>query len=94
MQVPDIDKARPVGEWNTTKIVVNGSHVEHWLNGAMILQYDLWSPEWYKQKAAGKWKDDPAYGKFKTGHIALQYHGGDVWFRDIKIKVLSASDPK
>ncbi|TAN18436.1 MAG: DUF1080 domain-containing protein [Chitinophagaceae bacterium] len=92
MQVPDIDMTKPVGEWNTTKIVVNGPHVQHYLNGTLILQYDLWSPEWYKEKAKSKWKDDLAYGKFKTGHIALQYHGGDVWFRNIKLKVLPASD--
>lgn len=89
MQVPDTNMTKPVGEWNTTEIVVNGAHVQHYLNGVLILQYDLWSPEWYKQKAHSKWKDDAAYGKFKTGHIALQYHGGNVWFRDIKLQVLS-----
>lgn len=88
MQVPDSTPVKPVGQWNTTKIVVNGAHVEHWLNGMKILQYEMWSPEWEKQKAAGKWKNDSAYGMSKTGHIALQYHGGDVWFRNIKLKTL------
>lgn len=89
MQVPeDSVPVRPVGEWNTTKIIVDSSHVEHWLNGKKLLEYTMWSPEWYKQKAAGKWKDDAEYGKFKTGHIALQYHGGDIWFRNIKLKPL------
>lgn len=89
MQVPkDSIPVNAVGEWNTTKIVVNNAHVEHWLNGKKILEYELWSPEWYKEKAAGKWKDDPEYGMSKKGHIALQYHGGDVWFRDIKLKQL------
>jgi hypothetical protein len=88
MQVPDTIPARPIGEWNTTKIVVQGPHVEHWLNGEKILQYELWSPSWEAQKAAGKWKTDTAYGQSKSGHIALQYHGGDVWFRDLKIKTL------
>jgi hypothetical protein len=88
MQVPDTIPTNPVGEWNTSKIVVNGSHVEHWLNGTKLLEYELWSPEWEKQKAARKWKDAPGYGMSKTGHIALQYHGGDVWFRNIKLKTL------
>lgn len=88
MQLPDTVVTKPVGEWNTTRIVVRGAHVEHWLNGVKILQYEMWSPEWNKQKAAGKWKDTPEYGMSKTGHIALQYHGGDVWFRHIRIKQL------
>jgi hypothetical protein len=88
MQVPATRPVKPVGQWNSTKIVVNGAHVEHWLNGEKILEYELWSPEWKKQKAAGKWKDDADYGMSKTGHIALQYHGGDVWFRDIRLKKL------
>lgn len=88
MQLPDTVVTLPVGSWNTTRIVVRGAHVEHWLNGVKILQYEMWSPEWNKEKATGKWKDDPAYGMEKTGHIALQYHGGDVWFRNIKLKKL------
>lgn len=88
MQVADTIPVNPIGAWNTTKIVVNGAHVEHWLNGTKILAYELWSPEWEKQKSAHKWKDVAEYGMSKTGHIALQYHGGDVWFKNIKLKVL------
>lgn len=88
MQVPDTMAAKPVGEWNTSKIVVDGQHVEHWLNGVKLLEYELGSPEWKKQKAAEKWKDVEEYGMSKTGHIALQYHGGDVWFKEIKLKEL------
>lgn len=88
MQVPAHRSVNPVGQWNHTKIVVNNAHVEHWLNGEKILEYDLWSLEWKKQKAAGKWKDVADYGMARTGHIALQYHGGDVWFRNIKLKQL------
>lgn len=88
MQVPDTIPTLPIGEWNTSKLVVNGAHVEHWLNGVKVLHYELWSPSWEAQKAAGKWKTDSAYGQSKSGHIALQYHGGDVWFRDLKIKPL------
>lgn len=86
-QAADSAKANPAGEWNTTKIVVNGAHVEHWLNGEKILRYELWNPDWEKQKLKN-WKNVPSYGMSPTGHIALQSHGGDVWFSDIRIKAL------
>lgn len=79
---------KPVGVWNTTRIIVNKGHVEHWLNGKKIVAYQLWSDTWEKQKASGKWKDAPGYGLSKKGHIALQDHGSEAWFRNIKIKEL------
>ena len=79
---------KPVGEWNNTKIIVNKGHVEHWLNGKKVLEYELWTDEWKKKKAEGKWKDAPNYGLAKKGHIALQDHGSEAWFRNIKIRIL------
>jgi hypothetical protein len=79
---------KPVGEWNTTRIVVNGQHVEHYLNGKKILEFERWTPEWQTLRDSGKWKDAPDYGKFKTGRIAIQDHGSIFWFRNIKIKKL------
>lgn len=81
-------KPKPAGEWNHTRIVVANGHVEHWLNGDKIVEYELWSNDWNARKAAGKWKDTPGYGIAKTGHIALQDHGSEAWFKDIKIKQL------
>ena len=81
-------KPSPVGEWNHTRIVVNNGHVGHWLNGDKIVEYELWSDDWKARKAAGKWKDAPEYGMHKTGHIALQDHGSEAWFKDIKIRRL------
>lgn len=78
----------PVGAWNNTRIIVNKGHVEHWLNGKRIVAYELWSDTWKKEKASGKWKDAPGYGLSKKGHIALQDHGSEAWFRNIKIKEL------
>jgi 3-keto-disaccharide hydrolase len=80
--------AKPVGEYNHTKIVVNGSHVEHWLNGEKVADFYAWTPEWQKLKATGKWKDYPDYGNAKSGFIALQDHGGGIWFKNIKIRKL------
>lgn len=77
---------KPVGQWNNTKIVVNRGHVEHWLNGKKIVDYQMWTDEWKKHKAEGKWKDTPSYGKNQKGHIAIQDHGSEAWFKNIKIR--------
>ncbi len=80
--------AKPVGEYNVTKIVVNGAHREHWLNGVKVLEFEAWTDDWFKRKAGGKWKDTPEYGMAKTGHICLQDHGSEIWFKNIKIRKL------
>src|SRR3954470_19683300 len=56
---------KPADEWNTTRIVVNGAHVEHWLNGQKVVDYELWSPDWKAKVAASKFKDWPNYGLAK-----------------------------
>ena len=88
MYPPQNAQVKPVGEWNFTKIVVKGPHVEHWLNGRKVVEYELWSEDWLKRKSEGKWKDEPYYGMAKEGHIGLQDHGGLTSFRNIKIKEL------
>ncbi len=79
---------KAVGDWNTTRIIVKKGHVEHWLNGKRIVAYKLWSDKWKQEKVSGKWKDAPGYGLSKKGHIALQDHGSEAWFRNIKIRTL------
>jgi hypothetical protein len=88
MQAPNAKVVKPAGEFNHTKIVINKGHVEHWLNGTKVVEYQLWTPEWEQQKANSKWKDVKPYGMSKMGHIALQDHGGGVWFKNIKLKPL------
>lgn len=88
MNAPSAKVAKPAGEFNHTKIVINKGHVEHWLNGTKVVEYQLWSPEWEQTKANSKWKDVKPYGMSKAGHIALQDHGGGVAFKNIKIKPL------
>lgn len=80
---------RPVGEWNRTRIVVDGPRVEHWLNGVKVVEYELWSADWEKRVGSGKWKDAPDYARAGRGRLALQDHGGRVYFRDIKVRPLS-----
>ncbi len=76
------------GEWQKVKIVVDGSHVEHWQNGEKVLEYERWTPEWYELIRDSKFKDHPEFGDAKKGHIGLQDHGNTVNFRNIKIKEL------
>lgn len=85
---PEQKIAKPAGEWNTTRILFTPEKVEHWLNGKKLLSFVPWSDDWYERKNAGKWKDYPDYGKYKTGFIGLQDHDSPLWFKNIKIKKL------
>lgn len=90
MYVPDPSQkiVKPAGEWNTSRIVFTPEVVEHWLNGKKIVSFVPWSDDWYERKAAGKWKDSPLYGSFKSGYIGLQDHDSPLWFKNIKIRKL------
>jgi Domain of Unknown Function (DUF1080) len=80
---------KPVGDWNATRIVARGAHVEHWLNGTKLVEYELWSPDWEQKVQASKFKDWPNYGRAKRGHIALQGdHTGSLGFRNIRVREL------
>jgi hypothetical protein len=80
---------KPVGEWNTARIVARGPHVEHWLNGVKLLEYELGSPDWEAKVKASKFGEWPNYGRAKRGHIALQGdHNGSLAFRNIRIREL------
>ena len=81
-------KLNPVGEWNTAKIVYNNGHVEHWLNGDKVVEFEEGSPEYNEAYKKSKWVDYPDWNKSKVGAISLQDHGAAVYFRNIKIKVL------
>jgi hypothetical protein len=90
MYVPDPSKKKlkPAGEWNTSKIVFDNGHVEYWLNGEKVLEFEAWTDEWFERKNSGKWKDAPEYGLAHKGVICLQDHGSAAWFRNLKIKEL------
>lgn len=80
---------KPAGEWNATRIVVDGAHVEHWMNGKKLLEYKLWSPEWEAKVKATKFAAWPRYGREKVGHVGIQGdHTGALALRNLRIKVL------
>jgi len=83
-----LKKLKPVGEWNTSRILYDNGHVEHWLNGEKIVDFQAYSPEWTAKRNSGKWKDYPDYAKATRGRIALQDHGNKAYYRNIRIRVL------
>lgn len=79
---------RPVGQFNQVRLIVQGNHVEHWLNGVKVVQYELGSEGLNQLIAASKFASMPHFAREGKGHIALQHHGDDVWFRNIRIRKL------
>lgn len=90
MHLPNADKQlKPVGEFNHTKIVFRQGHVEHWLNGKKILEFEAWTPDWYARLEKSRWKTSGCYGMNKSGAFLLQnYSKSKVWFKNIKVKPL------
>jgi 3-keto-disaccharide hydrolase len=78
---------KPVGQWNSARIVARGAHVEHWLNDVKLVEYELWSPDWEAKVKASKFAAYPNFGRAKRGYIALQGdHDGSLGFRNIRIR--------
>jgi len=82
--------AKPAGEWNNIVVRVENGKVTHTQNGVKVVEYELWTPEWYDLVAKSKFKDWPGFkeGPAKEGYIGLQDHGYDCWFQNIKIREL------
>lgn len=80
--------AKPAGEWNRARLVVNDGNVEHWLNGKKVVTYTLGTPAWDSMVEASKFATMDGFGAEGEGHIALQDHGDRVWFKNIKIRPL------
>lgn len=87
-EAPATKKLKPVGEWNTSRIIYNNGHVEHWLNGEKTVEFEEGSEEYNQRYQKSKWVEYPAWNKSRTGAISLQDHGAPVYYRSIKIKSL------
>ena len=82
---------KPAGEWNHSRVLVTGNHVEHWLNGKKVLEYELGSEDVLKAVQKSKFKSVEGFGKRQNGHILLTYHNDPVSFRNIKIRPLNTA---
>jgi hypothetical protein len=89
LYAPSTDASKPAGEWNSSKIVVKGSHVEHWLNGQKVVEYERGSADWNERLAASKFTKWPMFAKSTMGHIVFQDHDSDVSYRNIKVRELN-----
>jgi hypothetical protein len=85
---PVKDVTKPVGEWNSIRLIAKGNRIEHWMNGVKLLDYEVGSPDWEARVKASKFATMPGYGRAKRGHIVLQDHGDVVAYRNIKIRPL------
>jgi len=80
-------RLKPVGQWNSSRIVFRGNHGEHWLNGTKVVDFELGTPHMDSLLAASKYKSIPNFATRRAGHIVLQDHVDEVFFRNIKIRV-------
>lgn len=83
---------RPAGEFNTARIVVQGDHIEHWLNGQLIVSANVGSETWDRAIAESKFSDVGDFGRNRTGRMMLTDHGSEVWYRNIQFKLLPMGD--
>jgi hypothetical protein len=83
-----VETVKPVGEWNLAEIIQNNGQLELRLNGVTVVKTTLWDDAWREMIAKSKFRNMPDFGTIRKGHIALQDHGDDVWFKNIKIRKL------
>ena len=90
LYAPTRDASRPIGEWNSSRILMDKGKGEHWLNGEKVVQYDMNSDEWKAKVLGSKFKEWPIFGVARRGHLAIQQHGARVAFKNLKIRELAA----
>jgi hypothetical protein len=88
LHAPTPGVVKPANEWNAARLVVNGNHVEYWLNGVRVVEYELGSADWETRRKASKFANAEKYGRATRGHLAIQDHGDRVYFRNIRIREL------
>ncbi len=88
LYAPENKSLKPVGQWNTGRIILDGNQIQHWLNGNKVVQAEFKSDDWNKKVKNSKFSKWTKFGKNTTGHICFQDHGDKVWFRNIKIRTI------
>lgn len=83
------DVTKPAGEWNTSRIIINDGSLEHWLNGKLVATAQIGSDDWNEHVAASKFSAWDRFGKNAKGHIVLQDHGAQVWYRNVRVRPLN-----
>lgn len=78
----------PPGEFNTARIVVHGNHIQHWLNGSLIVSAEVGSADWKHRVAQSKFSENPGFAENRLGKIMLTDHGGEVWYRNFDFRLL------
>jgi hypothetical protein len=86
--IPQHKHLKPVGEYNIAKVIVKGNHVEHWINGEKVVEYEIGSPDLKDRIAKSKYNENPNFGKSTDGLIMFQHHGQKVWLRNIRVRTL------
>lgn len=82
------EMAKPAGEWNEARLLVEDGMLRHWLNDVLVIEIQMWDTAWDDLVAGSKFGSMPGFGKYHSGHIALQDHGDVVAFRNIRIREL------
>lgn len=88
LYAPPKDVTRPQGEWNEVRLIADGNHIEHWLNGEKLVECEIGSDDWNARVAQSKFRDKPTYAKAAQGHICLQDHSGNIEYRNIRLREL------
>jgi hypothetical protein len=86
LYAPAKDVTRKPGSWNEVKLIANGNHIEHWLNGEKVVECELNSDDWNARVAKSKFKDKPKFAKATKGHIVLQDHSGNIEYRNVRLR--------
>ena len=86
MYAPENVNANPIGEFNHSRILLDGNHGEHWLNGVKVLEYEFATAEWDSLFQLSKYHKYPDFEKKRKGHIVITNHSDDSWYRNIKIR--------